>query len=135
MRVSTASCPPPAPARGSGPPPPPPTAASGAPLCGLGGPPGHLSGNGAAPAQLAGALSARVDRPVFDRTGLTGRFDIELAWTPDTPASQPDTAGAAASTGSSIFTAIQEQLGLSLNAARGAVDVLVMDHAEKPTGD
>jgi len=64
-------------------------------------------------------------RPIVDRTGLTGRFDYDLAWTPQ--ALDP---GAA-----SFFTAVREQLGLRLEATKAPVDVLVIDAAEKPTPD
>lgn len=62
-------------------------------------------------------------RPVVDRTGLTGRFDFTLNWAPET---STDTDGP------SIFTAVQEQLGLRLAPARGPVDVLVVDSVERP---
>ena len=62
-------------------------------------------------------------RPVVDRTGLTGRFDFTLNWAPE---GSPD------SDAPSLFTALQEQLGLRLQPARGAVDVLVIDSVERP---
>jgi uncharacterized protein (TIGR03435 family) len=81
----------------------------------------------------AGMLSDRLDRPVFDRTGLSELFDIHLEFTPDHSmagaASPPDTLGP------SIFTAVQEQLGLKLSAAKGPVEVLVLDHVEKPSAN
>jgi uncharacterized protein (TIGR03435 family) len=58
-----------------------------------------------------------LDRPVVDRTGLTGTYDVDVQWNPD-PASQ-DVPG--------VFTAIQEQLGLRLQPERGAVDVFVIE--------
>lgn len=64
-------------------------------------------------------------RVIVDRTGLTGRFDFDLTWTP-----QALDAGA-----ESFFTALREQLGLRLEAAKAPVDVLVIDAAEKPTPD
>lgn len=90
---------------------------------------------------LASALSARVGRPVTDRTGLAGNFDIVLEWTPDpgTPVmsgrsevtpSSPPTADAV-----SIFTALQEQLGLRLASTRGPVEVVVIDAVERPSPD
>ena len=73
-----------------------------------------------------------VDRPVIDKTGLDGRYDIHLEYA---ASGSPQTAGSAFSdpAGASIFTAIQEQLGLKLTAEKGAVPVLVIDHLEKPT--
>jgi uncharacterized protein (TIGR03435 family) len=73
-----------------------------------------------------------VDRPVLDRTGLTGSFDFSLEWSlaPD-PAQPPDSQPA--DTGPTFLEALQEQLGLKLKSARGPVDVLVIDHVEHPT--
>lgn len=65
-------------------------------------------------------------RPVVDRTGLIGRFDFTLTWAPE---------GSNDTEAPSIFTAVQEQLGLKLVPARGPVDVLVVDSAERPTPD
>lgn len=77
---------------------------------------------------------AALDRPVLDRTGLTGRYDFKLAWTPTesqfggiAPRESPE------STEPDLFTAIQQQLGLKLEATRGPVDVLVIEQAERPT--
>jgi uncharacterized protein (TIGR03435 family) len=72
--------------------------------------------------------------PVVDRTGLTGRFDLDLEWAQDEFLSRggPDTAGPQANeAGPSIFTAIKEQLGLKLEPQKGPVEVLVIDRAEK----
>jgi uncharacterized protein (TIGR03435 family) len=66
------------------------------------------------------------DRPVIDRTGLDGFFDFTLEWTPDT--AQAD----APSTGPSIYTAIEEQLGLKLQPQKARIEFLVVDHVEKP---
>lgn len=80
-----------------------------------------------------------VDRPVVDQTALAGRYDFQLKWTPDNAAA---TAGAAAPPTApnpdeppDLFTAVQQQLGLKLEAARLPVDVLVIDKAEKPTAN
>jgi uncharacterized protein (TIGR03435 family) len=70
-------------------------------------------------------LQSAVDRSIVDDTGLTGSYDVDLEW-----ASQPDDP-----TTPSIFTALQEQLGVKLESARGPVDVLVIDHAEPPTAN
>lgn len=68
-----------------------------------------------------------MDRPVVDETNLPGRYDFTLRWTPDNvPTNEP---GAAPG----IFTAIQEQLGLKLEATKGPADVLVIDHIERPS--
>jgi uncharacterized protein (TIGR03435 family) len=68
-----------------------------------------------------------LDRPVIDRTGLTGRFDIHLEF------ASTDLLDAADTSQPSIFTAIQEQLGLKLANATGPVDVHVIDHIERPS--
>jgi uncharacterized protein (TIGR03435 family) len=79
---------------------------------------------------LTGQLANLLDRPVIDKTGLTGTFDFHLEWTPDqTTAPSDDSAGP------SIFTALQQQLGLKLEAARGPVEFLVIDRVEKPSGN
>lgn len=92
---------------------------------------------------LASALAALyVGRPVINRTGLKGFYDIHLQWVPDpatnagpfqpgAPTAGPDPA--VESSGLSIFTAIQEQLGLKLESAKGPVDVLIIDHVERPS--
>jgi uncharacterized protein (TIGR03435 family) len=67
-----------------------------------------------------------------DKTGLTEKFDLNLTWTPDQGASP---ARSAELNAVSIFTALQEQLGLKLESTRGPVDVLVIDHVEQPTPD
>ena len=77
-------------------------------------------------------LAAFVNRPVIDRTGLTGNFDLDLSYTPDSPVRG---AVPVPSDGPSIFTALQEQLGLKLDARKGPVDVFVIDRAERPTPD
>jgi hypothetical protein len=81
-------------------------------------------------------LSVYVDRAVVDRTGLTGVFDVTLEFAPpEGPASQPDATVSAADPAAapSIFTALQEQLGLRLEPQTGPVDVLVIDHVEEPS--
>ncbi len=67
-----------------------------------------------------------LDRPIVDKTGLKGKFDFDFVWSPQTgPAAGDDAAGP------SVFTAVQDQLGLKLDAQKGPVEVLVVDHAEK----
>ena len=80
--------------------------------------------------ELAAKISEFVGRIVVDRTGLAGAFDASLEWTSD--ARRPPAAG---DDGPSIFTALQEQLGLKLDAQKGPVEVLVIDRVEQPTAD
>jgi bla regulator protein BlaR1 len=87
--------------------------------------------------QLVWFLSLRLRRDVLDKTGLKGNYDFELAWTPDVP-SRGDGAESAPPpdpNGPSIFTALREQLGLKLTATKGPVEILVIDHAEKPAAN
>jgi len=82
--------------------------------------------------ELANMLSRRVGRPVINQTGLTGEFRFELSWLQNLPASQAADR-AAANDGPSLFTALQEQLGLKLESSRGPVEVLVIESVERPT--
>jgi uncharacterized protein (TIGR03435 family) len=84
-------------------------------------------------ARLADMLSPRVERPVQDRTGLAGNFDLDLQWRPEPGKEGPLEAGLSESLPTSIFTALQEQLGLRLESSKGSADVLVIDHVEQPT--
>jgi uncharacterized protein (TIGR03435 family) len=100
---------------------------------------GVLPARNANMADLAGLFQGAVlDRPVVDQTGLAGRFDFTLTWTPDETQFgglgvkvPPPPDNAAAPPG--LFTAIQEQLGLKLDASKAQVDVMVIDRAEKPS--
>ena len=80
-------------------------------------------------ASMAGALASFFRRPVVDRTGLTGTFNIQL----ELPPVQPATTDAAVDPGVSVFTVLQEQLGLRVEEGRGPVDVLVVDGIQRPT--
>jgi uncharacterized protein (TIGR03435 family) len=85
---------------------------------------------------LAGGLKRILEKPVVDKTGLSGTFDIELMWTPDPtmlPAGVP--APNVPSGGPSIFTALEEQLGLKLISDRAPVEVLVIDRLSRPKPD
>ena len=102
--------------------------------------PGMLPALNTSMADLANVMQSVVlDRPVVDRTGLTGRFDFTLNWTPDD--SQFRGLGGRAPAPSSndpngppgLFTAIQEQLGLRLESTRAPVEVLVVDRVERPS--
>jgi uncharacterized protein (TIGR03435 family) len=74
-----------------------------------------------------------LDRPVLDRTGLTGAFDFDLEWTPDESQFEGRIRAPAEPTKPALFTAMQEQLGLRLEPARGPVAVLVIDRVERPS--
>jgi len=94
---------------------------------------GLLIGSAAPMWLLINQLSQQLGRAVIDKTGLTARYDFALHWTPDfdSPAGR-DAAGAAAASGPSVFAAVQDDLGLRLVSTRGPVEVLVIDHVEKP---
>jgi uncharacterized protein (TIGR03435 family) len=79
--------------------------------------------------ELAGQLSSYLGREVIDRTGLTGQYAISLSFAPVDPGdAEQDSAP-------SIFQALQEQAGLKLESTKGPVEVLVIDHAERATGN
>jgi len=84
---------------------------------------------------LAEELSKEVGRPVVDKTGIVGRYHLTLEWTPDDAAAPSPGSGAAADAGPSLFTALEEQLGLKLEPAKGPVEVLVIDHVEMPSAN
>ena len=81
--------------------------------------------------QLTDLLSAFMDRPVLNQTGLTDKYDFTLAYGTNTDV--PGTMTAV--TGPGLFTAFQEQAGLKLEATRGSVEVLIIDHVEKPSAN
>jgi bla regulator protein blaR1 len=98
---------------------------------------GVMKGTRTTMSNLAMVLSRQMERPVLDKTGLSGRYDFELNYTPENGCGsrQPDGGAVnseALSYRPSIFTAIQEQLGLKLEAIRGPVEVIVIDSVEKP---
>jgi uncharacterized protein (TIGR03435 family) len=105
----------------------PPTVARG--FCGTRSGPSHLFTSGLPMAQIARHLSVYAGRPVVDRTGLPGTFDLDLEWTAEQPGPLENVP---AGDRGSLFTAIQEQLGLKLEPSRVPVDVLVVERAERP---
>ena len=119
--------PPPDPGRG-GPP----------PQCGIRIGPGNMAVGGSPMSQVATSLSMFAGRIVVDKTGLSGSYDFTLTWTPDQmPGAGQRPPGApepppADPNGPSIFTALQEQLGLKLDSQKGPVSVLVIDRVERP---
>ncbi len=91
---------------------------------------GQITGTRASMANLTAYLSRELGRPVQNHTDLSGRYDFHVDWTPD---SGP--CAGSATDGPSLFTALQEQLGLKLESTRGPVEVIVIDSVEKPDGN
>jgi uncharacterized protein (TIGR03435 family) len=113
----------------------PPRAPGGGPLCGTNMDAGRMATSAVSIADVARNLSTVAGRNVIDKTGLTGNFDLELKWAPEaSPGNAPESAQPS-NDGASLFTAIQEQLGLKLDAQRGPVEVLVIDSVERPVED
>ena len=101
---------------------------------------GKLTADDAQLSMLVTLLSRQLGRTVIDKTGLAGNYDFALEWTPDEGAAGPGSGAASEGapaapdqSGPSIFTALQEQLGLKLESTKGPVDVIVIDHIEKPS--
>jgi uncharacterized protein (TIGR03435 family) len=94
---------------------------------------GSVSTSAVALADFARNLAPMTGRFVIDRTGLTGSYDLDLKWTPDQALA--GAAAGAATDGTSLFAALQEQLGLKLEAQRAPVEVLVIESAERPAED
>ena len=98
-----------------------------------------LTGQALSMADFVRALSDQLGRPVLDKTGLTGRYDLNLQWTPDDSqlpmfkATGTPSASQSAASGSSLFTTMQDQLGLKLESQDSPVEILVIDHVEKPS--
>jgi uncharacterized protein (TIGR03435 family) len=98
--------------------------------CGLNATPTDIVGENVTMAQLAARLSRSLGTHVVDGTALPGSFDFRLTWPPGDRFGGPG-----ASANPAIFTAIQEQLGLRLQAGRGPVETMVVVRAEKPVPD
>ena len=131
------------------PPPPPPPGISGAPPILLSNPEaseadgrallpcggifaqGHMSLRDVAFSLFLWQLRTMLQRPIVDRTGITGRFDIDLIYTPDVQ--QPAQPTLVTPDAPVLSTAIQEQLGLKLESSRAPVDVVVIDRVERPS--
>jgi uncharacterized protein (TIGR03435 family) len=95
---------------------------------------GLLEGKGVNMRMLADFLGGSLGQSVTDNTGVIGGFDIRLEWTPtEGELDYKDEDRPIDPNGSSIFTAVQEQLGLKLEASKGPVEVLVIDHIERPS--
>jgi uncharacterized protein (TIGR03435 family) len=95
---------------------------------------GEILGVAAAIPDLMYVLSQRLGRSVIDKTSLTGKYDFKLTWPPDPREAGVPSPGADSPSASdpSIFAALQEDLGLKLQSARGPVEILVIDHVEMP---
>jgi len=91
---------------------------------------GHMEAKGVAIDTLVNMLTQLTERTVLDKTGLSGKYDFTLDWTPPNEAST-----ASATAAPELFTALQEQLGLRLESQRGPVDGLVIDHIEEPSAN
>lgn len=105
---------------------------------------GQVSAKGIPMAMFASQLSNQVGRNVEDKTGLAGNYDIDLNWTPEpgqgfgpfgggAPPPAPNAVAGAGGDGPTIFTALQEQLGLKLESSRGQVPVVVIESISKPS--
>ena len=121
-----------------GPPPGPPPPGQ-RPICGMRMGPHEVSASSVPLVQFTQVLSQLTQRIVVDRTGLTGNFDIDLTFTPDRMPQGPPPPGVPLPSidpnGPSLFTALQEQLGLKLDSEHAPVEVIVIDHVERPTPD
>lgn len=97
---------------------------------------GRLKASGVTMTRLAetltGILNSEVGRIVIDRTGLEGRYNLTLEWSPEDGSSSGASSESQGS-GASIFTALEEQLGLKLESSKGPVKVLVIDRVEQPS--
>jgi uncharacterized protein (TIGR03435 family) len=115
---------------------------------GFSGNPTRLTGAGVDMYDLALVLSSYSDRPVIDRTGIQGLFDIKLQWNPFAAGSQraddaPRSPAAEAREGirpdlaslPTLFSALEQQLGLKLESHKGPVEIYVIDHVERPSGN
>jgi uncharacterized protein (TIGR03435 family) len=95
--------------------------------------------NGSALTDFSGLLSIILDRPVIDRTDITGSFDIHLAFSPDNLRSRlsghvaDEPAAPPGPNGPAVFTAMKDSSGLTLVPAKGPIDVRAIDHVERPS--
>jgi uncharacterized protein (TIGR03435 family) len=107
-----------------------------------GGSPASIEAQGATLDDFSRMLHAILDRPVIDKTGIAGRFDMRIEFSreqttlhPLRPGDLADGGPGASDPTTSIFTALQEQLGLKLERAKGQVETFVIDHIERPAGN
>jgi uncharacterized protein (TIGR03435 family) len=109
---------------------------------GMGGPPGRMMMRNGSMEEFAQVMQGVLDRPVLDQTGLKDRYDLTLRWTPDEsqyggriPPQNSDSSTANTDPLPGLFTAIQEQLGLKLEAVKTAAKVMVIDTVQKPSAN
>ena len=94
---------------------------------------GTMLGEAASMSDLTSKLSRLLGRPVVNNTGPEGNYDFELEWTPNAGPSAPDGQPVEISGGPSLFSGLQQQLGLRFKATKGPVDVLIIDHVDRPS--
>lgn len=130
LRAHPEPCPPASPSAS-------PPAIDAAPPCGrMSGSDRLIRMNARSLSDFAAILARRVARPVVDRTGLAGLYDLDLRWTADARSSAPLAQAPGAPDDSvSLFTALQEQLGLRLQSERVDADFLIVERVERPTED
>ena len=109
---------------------------------GMGGPPGRVGMRNGSMEEFAMMMQGILDRPVLDQTGLKDRYDLALRWTPDqsqyggrTPPQPADAGATTADQPPGLFDAIQEQLGLKLEATKAPAKVMVIDSVQKPSAN
>jgi uncharacterized protein (TIGR03435 family) len=107
----------------------------------MGGPPGRYMMRNGSMEEFAQSMQGILDRPVIDQTELKDRYDLKLSWTPDEsqyggrlPPPNADS-GANGDPPPPLFTAIQEQLGLKLEATKAPVKVMVIENIDKPSAN
>jgi uncharacterized protein (TIGR03435 family) len=107
------------------------------PVCGIQNGPGRIRFGGYPLSLFASSVSNQLGRFVIDRTGLAGNWEFEMTYTPELRGNLPPGVDAPPidPNGPSLFTAVQEQLGLKFESTKGPVDVWVIDSIEKPTPD
>jgi uncharacterized protein (TIGR03435 family) len=92
---------------------------------------GRIAAKGMSMQPLTATLQRYVDRLLLDETGLSGDFNVDLEWSADVLSAD----NSSLASGTSIFTAVQEQLGLRLESRRMPVEVVIVERAERPTGN
>jgi uncharacterized protein (TIGR03435 family) len=93
----------------------------------------HVQGSDNTITLLARELAQSLGRVVLDNTGIDGRYDLTLSWTPDDGPPPMLNGAPDPNAPPEMFTAIQEQLGLKLESTKGPVPVIVVDHAAMPS--